>query len=102
MFTIVLYDFDMIRLELTQTNVVFSRTTVVFVLCRNKSSQNAMKINGEFSGKYKKYWHKNLPEGSPMGPTRVGCAPMPRGLPVGPLDLFSMPTSPINPQTSRK
>ena len=43
-----------------------------------------------------------------MGPTRVGArpppgrAPVPRGLPVGPPDLFSMPTSPINAQTSRK
>ena len=32
-FTIVLYDFGMIWLELTRTDAVFSRTTVVLFLC---------------------------------------------------------------------
>ena len=66
----------MIWLELTQTDAVFSRTTMVLFLCRNKSSRNALKINGEFFEKYEKYWNKNLPEGSPVGPTRVGGAPL--------------------------
>ena len=65
----------MIWLELTWTEAVFSRTTVVLFLCRNKSSRNALKINGDFSGKYKKYWNEELLEGSPMGPMRVEGAP---------------------------
>ena len=55
MFIIFLHDFGMIWLELTRTDTVFSRTTVVLFLCRNKSSRNALKINGDFFGKYKKY-----------------------------------------------
>ena len=109
MFIIFLHDFGMIWLELTRTNAVFSRTTVVLCLCRNRSSRNALKINRDFFGKYKKYWNEELQEGSPMGPTRVegaptplGRPPVPRGLSVGPPYLFSTPTSPINPQTSRK
>ena len=34
----------MIWLELTQNDAVFSRTTMVLFLCRNKSSQNGMKL----------------------------------------------------------
>ena len=44
-FIIFLHDFGMTWLELTRTDTVFSRTTVVLFLCRNKSSWNAMKIN---------------------------------------------------------
>ena len=109
MFIIFLHDFGMIWLEITRTDAVFSRATVVLFLCTNKSSQNALKINGDFSGKYKKYRNEELPDGSPVGPTRVegtptplGRAPVPRGLSGRPPDLFSMPTSPISPQTSRK
>ena len=40
-----------------------------------------MKINGDFFGKYEKYWNKNLSEGSPVGPTRVGARPTPLGAP---------------------
>ena len=29
-----------------------------------------------FSGKYKKYWNEELPEGRPVGPTRVEGAPL--------------------------
>ena len=54
MFTILLYGFDalyMIYLELTRTDVVFSRTTVVlFFVCRNQSSPNAMKLFDDFFG----------------------------------------------------
>ena len=102
MFIIFLHDFGMIWLELTQTDAIFSTTTMVLFLCRNKSSRNALKINGDFSGKYKKYRNEELPEGSPVDPTSMEGAPLPRGLPVGPPELFSAPTSPINPQTSRK
>src|SRR6187401_2309596 len=37
----------MIRMELTRTDVVFSRTTMVLFLCRNKSSRNDLKFNGD-------------------------------------------------------
>ena len=67
----------MIWLELTETDIVFSRTTVVLFLCRNKSSRNAVKINGDFSGKYKKYWNKELTERSLVGPMRVEGTPTP-------------------------
>ena len=109
MFIIFLHDFGMIWLELTRTNVVFSRTTVVLFLCRNRSSRNALKSTEIFSGKYKKYWNEELPEGSPVGPMRVEGAPTPWGAPLClvdspwvPPDLFSMPTSHINTETSRK
>ena len=80
---IFLHDFGMIWLELTRTDDVFSRTTVVLFLCRNKSSQNALKINGDFSGKYKKYWNKELLERSPVSPTRVEGAPPASWTPCG-------------------
>ena len=67
----------MIWLELTRTDVVFSRTTVVLFLYRNKSSRNALKINRDFFGKYEIYWNEKLLEGSPVGPTRVEGAPTP-------------------------
>ena len=37
----------MIWMELTRTDAVFSRTAMVLFLCRIKSSQNRLKINGE-------------------------------------------------------
>ena len=40
-------------------------------------------------------------QGDPRGNHKVGSAPLPRGVSVGPPNLFSTPTSPINPQTSR-
>ena len=76
MFIIFLHDFGMIWLELTRTDAVFSRTTMVLFLCRNKSSRNALKINGDLFGKYKKYWNEELREGSPVGPTRVEGMPL--------------------------
>ena len=42
----------MIWMELTQTDVVFSRIAMVLFLCRNKSSRNVLKIYGEF------FWNK--------------------------------------------
>ena len=68
MFTIFLYDFGMIWLELTWTDAVFSRTTVVLFLCRNKSSRNAMKINGDFFWKIWKILEKKSTGGESRGP----------------------------------
>ena len=71
----------MIWLELTWTDAVFSRTTVVLFLCRNRSSRNAMKINGDFFEKYKKYWNEKISEKSPEASVMVEGAPPPRGRP---------------------
>ena len=76
MFTTVLYDFGMIWLELTRIDVVFSRTTVVLFLCRNKSSRNALKINGDFFWKIKKILAKDEDQGAHTLLTRVGGAPL--------------------------
>ena len=50
MFTIILYGFGMICMELTRTEAVFSRTTMVFFLCRNESSPNELKLFDDFFG----------------------------------------------------
>ena len=47
MFTIILYDFGMILLELTRTDAVFSGIAMVLFLCRNKSSRTELKIYEE-------------------------------------------------------
>ena len=80
----------MIWMELTRTDAVFSRIAMVLFLCRNKSSRNDMKINGEYFGIYKKYWRKNQGQGAHTLATRVGGAPAPLGVPpclMGPLEL---------------
>ena len=38
----------MIWMELTRTDAVFSRIAMVLFLCRNKSSRNDLKINGDY------------------------------------------------------
>ena len=40
----------MIRMNLKRTDVVFSKTTVVFFLCRNESSPNELKLFDDFFG----------------------------------------------------
>ena len=50
-------------MELTWTDVVFSRIALVLFLCRNQSSQNVLKISGNIFGKYEKYLRKDPPEG---------------------------------------
>ena len=60
MFTIILYDFGMILLELTWIDVVFSKTTMVFFLCRNKILRMGWKSMENIFGKYKKYWSEEL------------------------------------------
>ena len=48
MFAIILYGFGMICMELTLTDAVFSRTTMVLFLCRNESSRNGTKLCEDF------------------------------------------------------
>ena len=38
----------MIWMKLTRTNAIFSRTSMVLFLCRNKSSRNDLKLHGEY------------------------------------------------------
>ena len=40
----------MICMELTRIDAVFSRTTVVFFLCRNESTPNELKLFDDFFG----------------------------------------------------
>ena len=61
MFTTILYYFGTIWLELTRTDVVFSRTTVVSFSVQNKSSRNGLKITVIF------YGPKETPEAPELG-----------------------------------
>ena len=72
MFIIIPYDFGMIWLELTRTDAVFSRTAVVLFLCRNKSSQNVMKINEDFFWKIWKRLERKSTGGESRGPHEGG------------------------------
>ena len=90
----------MIWMELTRTDSIFSRIAMVLFLCRNKSSRNDLKINGEYFGIYKKYWQKNQGQGPtpcPRGWGRAlppGRTPLSRGPPDAP------PTSTPTPYIS--
>ena len=50
-------------MELTWTDVVFSRIALVLFLCRNQSSPNVVKIYGSSFGKYQKYLRQVRPQG---------------------------------------
>ena len=65
-------------MELTRTDVVFSRISMVLFLCRNKSSRNVLKIYGEF------FWNKRkIPaQRSTGGGVSVGHKPRGRGHPL--------------------
>ena len=69
MFIILLDGFDalnMIYLELKQTDVIFSRITMVLFLCRKWIARNFFII---FSRGNKQYWSKEPPEGSHLWAT---------------------------------
>src|SRR3989337_1985467 len=79
-------------MKLTRTDAVFSRTTMVLFLCRNKSSRNGTKLFGEFLWNKRKIPDPRTTGGAPGGaqPTRA-CHPLlarPGGLspPGGPAD----------------
>jgi len=55
-------------MELTRTDVVFSRTATVLFLCRIKSSRNRLKINGEL---FQKIYKISARRSSPGGPHPV-------------------------------
>ena len=63
-------------MELTRSDVVFSRIALVLFLCRNESSQNVLKIYEEYFSKYEKYLRKDPPEGMGQWATsRVDATP---------------------------
>ena len=66
-------------MELTRTDVVFTRIVMVLFLCRNKSSRNVLKIYGDF------FWNKRkIPAqrstggGVPVGHKTLGRGHTPR------------------------
>src|SRR3989337_1169734 len=61
-------------MKLTWTDVVFSRTTMVLFLCRNKSSRNGTKLFGDFLWNKGKILEPRTTGGGPPGgaqPTRA-------------------------------
>jgi len=67
-------------MELTRTDAAFSKIAMVLFFCRNKSSQNVLKIYGEF------FWNKRkIPtQRSTGGGVPVGHKPTGRGHPPRP------------------
>ena len=79
-------------MELTRTDAVFSRIAMVLFLCRNKSSRNDLKINGELFLEYIKNTGRKIHvRGASTCPRRLGARPLPRGPPDAP------PTSTLTP-----
>ena len=75
-------------MELTQTDVVFSRITMVLFMCRNKRSRNDLKLRRATFQKIRKIPAKDEGQGAHRLATRVGDAPAPLGRTpylVGPL-----------------
>ena len=75
-------------MELTQTDVVFSRITMMLFMCRNKRSRNDLKLHGATFQKIRKIPAKDEGQGAHHLATRVGGAPAPLGRApylVGPL-----------------
>ena len=78
-------------MELTRTDVVFSRIAMVLFLCRNKSSQNDLKLHGDTFQKIRKIPARDEGQGAHCLATRVGGAPAPLGHApylVGPLETL--------------
>ena len=95
MFTIVLYDFGMIWLELTRTGDVFSRTTMVLFLSRNKSSRNEWNFARIFYTIKDIFWSQEPPKGGTwVGTTHQG-TPLLQACPGG----LSPPGGLADPET---
>ena len=75
-------------MEVTQSDAVFSRTTMVLFMCRSKHSRNELKLHRATFQKIRKIPAKDEGHGAHHLPTRLGGAPAPLGrapLPRGPL-----------------
>ena len=92
-------------MKLTWTDAIFSRTTMVLFLCRNKSSRNGTKLFEVFYTNNKNFWSQDPSErGLWVGNTHQGAPPLlarPGGLypPGGPADD---PLDTIKSHISRK
>ena len=77
-------------MELTRTDVVFSRLSMVLFMCRNKSSRNELKLHGTSIWKIRKILEEKSMSGGPH-PVHEGgghaCPPRARPYLVGPLTL---------------
>ena len=69
-------------MELTRTDAVFSRITMVLFMCRSKRSRNDLKLHGATFQKIIKIPAKDEGQGAHHLATRWGARPLPRGLPV--------------------
>ena len=77
-------------MELTQTDTVFSRITIVLFMCRSKRSRNDLKLHGDTFQKIRKIPAKDEGQGATTLPRGWGARPLPRGPPVA----SSTPTPP--------
>ena len=68
-------------MELTRTDVVFSRIAMVLFMCRNKSSQNDLKLHGNSFWKILKILEEESTSGGPPPNHEGGGAPAPLGAP---------------------
>ena len=66
-------------MELTRTDTVFSRITMVLFMCRSKRSRNDLKLHGATFQKIRKIPAKYEGQGAHHLATRVGGAPAPLG-----------------------
>ena len=62
-------------MELTQTDVVFSRITMVLFMCRSEHSRNYLKLHGATFQKIRKILAKDEGQGAHHLATRVGGVP---------------------------
>ena len=76
-------------MELTRTDAVFSRLSMVLFMCRNKSSWNDLKLHGTSIWKIRKIPEEKSTSGGPHPAHEGGGAPAPLGRApylVGPLE----------------
>ena len=66
-------------MELTRTDAVFSRLSMVLFMCRNKSSRNDLKLHGTYFWKILKSLAKESRPGGPPPIHEGGGAPAPLG-----------------------
>ena len=77
-------------MELTRTDAVFSRLSMVLFMCRNKSSRNDLKLHGTSIWKIRKILEEKSTSGGSHPVHEGGGAPPPLGRApclVGPLDV---------------
>ena len=77
-------------MELTRTDAVFSRITMVLFMCRNKHSRNDLKLHGATFQKIRKIPAKDEGQGPTTSPRGWGARLPPSARPylVGPLELL--------------